>query len=59
MDEVFFKSGVSTFPKTRMAARVVEAGRRLLWKEILGPMHILVVALIVVGVVLLIVAPST
>ena len=31
----------------------------LLWKEILGPMHILGVALIVVGVVLLIVAPST
>ena len=59
MEEAFFKSGGSTFPKTRMAARVVEARRRLLWKEILGPMHILGVALIVVGVVLLIVAPST
>jgi multidrug transporter EmrE-like cation transporter len=31
----------------------------LLWKEILGPIHILGVALIVVGVVLLNVAPST
>jgi multidrug transporter EmrE-like cation transporter len=31
----------------------------LIWKEILGPMHILGIALIVVGVVLLNVAPST
>jgi multidrug transporter EmrE-like cation transporter len=31
----------------------------LIWKEILGPMHIFGIALIVVGVVLLNVAPST